>query len=97
MYIHDDDEAGQTDFHEARVDWVNESVDTIPVTAGDRFVITCESGGDLDVEQVGTNVVNPGSEIYEPEADDTVRIVWYGPGNRTHILDEYVITSGEDP
>lgn len=97
VYIHDDDETGQNDFHEARADWANESANTFPVTAGDQFVITGESGSwDLDVEQIGSNVANPGSEIHEPEVDDTVRIVWHGPGNRTHVLDEYVITSGED-
>lgn len=67
-----------------------------PLTTGSVFRITGESGdGDLDVEQAGTNVQNPGSETHEPEIDDEVTVIWYGPEN-SQILAEYTIESGVD-
>jgi flagellin-like protein len=97
VVIYDEDETGGNDYDVARGDWANANAGGFPVTAGDTFVVTGESGGgDLDVEQAGTDVSNPGSETHEPEIDDVVQIVWHGPGDQTYVVAEYVITSGED-
>jgi flagellin-like protein len=97
VFIRDDDDTGGNDFLVARGDWATQS-GGFPVNAGDTFTITGESGGgDLDVEQAGTNVANPASETHEPEVDDTVRILWYGPeGQESFVIAEYVIKTGED-
>jgi FlaG/FlaF family flagellin (archaellin) len=94
--IRDDDDTGSNDYLLAEGDWATPSNGGFPVTGGDEFIITGESGGgDLDVEQAGTNVANPGSEIHEPEVDDVVRVTWY-EGSESFILLEYVIPRGED-
>lgn len=96
VVIRDDDETGQNDFLVARGDWANSS-GGFPVSSGDEFTITGEGGGgDLDVEVAGTNVANPGSEIHEPEIDDTVSVIWYGPDGQTFVVAEYTIPAGED-
>jgi flagellin-like protein len=96
VVIRDDDDTGQNDFLVARGDWAS-AAGGFPVLAGDEFTITGEGGGgDLDVEDAGTNVENTGSEIHEPEIDDTVRVVWYGPDGRSFVVAEYTIPAGED-
>lgn len=49
------------------------------------------------MEPVGTDVDDPASQVHEPEVDDTVRVVWYGPGGRSAVVAEYVVRAGEDP
>ena len=97
VVIHDDDGTGGNNFLVARSDWASQSAGGFPVTSGDTFRITGESGGgDLDVEQAGTDVSNPVSRTHEPEIGDTVEIIWHGQDDQSAVVAEYVITSGRE-
>jgi FlaG/FlaF family flagellin (archaellin) len=103
--IRDDDDTGQNDYLVANRSWVDDDtsgtgpVQSYPVTSGDEFVITGESGGgDLDVEDSGSNVANPSSETHEPEIDDEVAIYWTSEdGEQSYVVSRYTIPAGEDP
>jgi flagellin-like protein len=97
VVIWDEDETGINDFDVARGDWAARSNGNFPVTSGETFVITGESGGgDLDVEQAGTNVEDPVNETHEPEVRDVVRLIWYSPEGESSVIARYEIPAGED-
>jgi flagellin-like protein len=99
VVIRDEDETGMNDYDVAGTDWANASNGGVPVTAGDTFTVTGESGGgDLDVERAGTDVANPGSEIHEPEVSDRVQRRWHSAdGSESLVIGRYTIPAGEDP
>lgn len=96
VVVHDGDGTGSNDFDVAQRDWLNGSTPAERVAVGDTFTITGESGGgDLDVERDGTDVSNPGSETHEPEPEDDVELIWYGPDGEGVLLVEYTIPGSE--
>lgn len=96
VVVHDGDGTGGNDFDVARGDWLTGSTPAETVAVGDTVTITGESdGGDLDVERDGTDVSNPGSETHEPEPEDDVELVWYGPDGEGVELVEYAIPGSE--
>lgn len=97
VVIVDEDDTGQNDYLRASEDWATPSNGRFPVSAGDTFVITGEKGGgDLDVEQSGTNVDDADDQTHEPEIGDVVEVYWYGD-DQSFVVAEYTIPAGEDP
>jgi FlaG/FlaF family flagellin (archaellin) len=99
--IEDEDETGGNDFDVAEKPWVADDgtgVYSYPIKSGDSFVITGESrGGDIDVEQDGTDSENFASETHLPEIEDVVTITWHSnDGEQTHVLSRFVIPRGKD-